>query len=154
MNEADVDALLVRSTDRYLNEYVPTEESARVWISGFTGSMGEVLVGKDRAYLAVDGRYWLQAEKEADPALYEVLKVPMSTGLDEALIEKIAALAAQSGSKKSEKLRVGFEPERISPASLDHFKRKLGDRAVLKPVYPSPVDAARGPVKTAAGKIR
>src|SRR5689334_5250799 len=69
MAEAGVDALLVRSTDRYLNEYVPIEDSSRVWISGFTGSMGEVVIAKDRAYLAVDGRYHLQADRETDPAL-------------------------------------------------------------------------------------
>src|SRR5687768_9585501 len=86
MNEAGVDALLVRSTDRYLNEYVPEDESARVWISGFTGSMGEVLIAKDRAYLAVDGRYWLQAEKQVDALLYETLRVPLSAAIDDAII--------------------------------------------------------------------
>src|SRR5688572_9559260 len=83
MAEAGVDVLLVRSTDRYLNEYVPQDESARVWISGFTGSMGEVIIAKDRAYLAVDGRYWLQAEKQVDAALFEVLRVPLGTSIDE-----------------------------------------------------------------------
>src|SRR5204863_445432 len=56
MTAAGIDVLLVRSTDRYLNEYVPAADSTRVWLTGFTGSMGEVAVAKDRAYLAVDAR--------------------------------------------------------------------------------------------------
>jgi Xaa-Pro aminopeptidase len=149
MNEAGVDALLVRSTDRYLNEYVPEDESARVWISGFTGSMGEVLIAKDRAYLAVDGRYWLQAEKQVDALLYEILRVPLSTAIDDAIIDQLKPLIPASG-----KLRVGFEPDRFTPNGLAHLRKKLGDRVTLKPLSPSPVDAARGPLKTAPGKIR
>jgi Xaa-Pro aminopeptidase len=151
MSEAGVDVLLVRSTDRYLNEYVPQEESARVWISNFTGSMGEVLITKDRAFLAVDGRYWTQAEKETDPAHYEVLKAPLSTAIDDAIVEKLHALLPKDGKKK---LKVGFEPDRVTPSGLEHFRSKLGARAELIPLSPSPVDAARGAIKSAPGTIR
>lgn len=148
MSEAGVDALWVRSTDRFLNEYVPTDESSRVWISGFTGSMGEVLIARDRAYLAVDGRYWLQADKETDPALYEVLRVPLATPIDDTIIEKLKELSAHS------KMKVGFEPEKLTPAGLEHANKKLGDRVAMKPLYPSPVESVRGPVHPKAGKIR
>src|SRR6516162_6165105 len=90
MAQAGVDVLLVRSTDRYLNEYVPLEESARVWISGFTGSMGEVIVGADHAWLAVDGRYWDQAELEADRRQFDVLKVPLGASIDETVAAQLA----------------------------------------------------------------
>ena len=65
MRERGIDAVIVRSTDRYLNEYVPTEESTRVWITGFSGSMGDAVITGDRAVLLVDGRYTLQAAQEA-----------------------------------------------------------------------------------------
>src|SRR5262245_45643420 len=148
MSEAGVDMLWVRSTDRYLNEYVPTDESSRVWISGFTGSMGEVLIARDTAYLAVDGRYWLQADKETDPALFEVLRVPLATPIDDTIIEKLKELSDDS------KLKVGFEPEKVTPAGLEHAQKKLGDRVTMKPLYPSPVELVRGPVHAKAGKIR
>lgn len=151
MSEASVDALLVRSTDRYLNEYVPEDESARVWISGFTGSMGEVLITKDRGYLAVDGRYWTQAEKQVSADDFEVLKAPLSTAIDDAIVEKLQSLLPKDEKKK---LRLGFEPDRVTPAGLQHFAKKLGDRLELVPLSPSPVDLARGPIKTAPGKIR
>jgi Xaa-Pro aminopeptidase len=142
MSEAGVDVLLVRSTDRYLNEYVPLEESARVWISGFTGSMGEVIVGADHAWLAVDGRYWDQAELEADRRQFDVLKVPLGASIDETVA---AQLAKMQGAGK--KLRIGYEADRISPQTLDWLRRQLKDGAQWKPLHPSPVEAVRGPVR-------
>jgi Xaa-Pro aminopeptidase len=141
MKAMGVEAALVRSTDRYLNEYVPTEESARAWLTGFTGSMGEALVTPERAFLAVDGRYWLQADKEVDLESWEVVKVRMGTGLDKALLDQLAALTAELGPKK--KLDVGFEPDRLTPRALARFEDAV-PKARFKPLFPSPVEAARG----------
>lgn len=142
MARSGVQALLVRSTDRYLNEYVPNDESARVWISGFTGSMGEVVVTENKAYLFVDGRYWIQADAETDASLYEVVKVPLSTPLDTSIAQLLTKLGTERGSKK---LTVGFDPSKMTPSTLDHFKRSSGDKTVMKPLFPSPVEVARGP---------
>lgn len=145
--------LLVRSTDRWLNEYVPTDESARVWISGFTGSMGEVLVTLDRAFLAVDGRYWIQAEKQADPSSFEVIKVPLSTGVDAALGQKLRELFAD---KRASPFVIGFEPAKMTPAEIEALKKSVGDGPAWKPLHPSPVEAARGvsPESTGNARIR
>ena len=59
-----IDAYLVPSTDPHLNEYVPATWQRRRWLSGFTGSVGDLVVLTDRAALWVDGRYFLQAESE------------------------------------------------------------------------------------------
>lgn len=64
MNESKIDLLLIRSTDAFLNEYVPKEESQRVYITGFSGSIGDALISQTRAILFVDGRYTLQAKTE------------------------------------------------------------------------------------------
>ena len=37
----------------------------RAWMSGFS-SAGDLLVGKDEAWLWTDGRYFLQAERQLD----------------------------------------------------------------------------------------
>ena len=44
MKEAGVAAALTRSTDLYLNEYVPELESLRLFITGFKGSVGDAIV--------------------------------------------------------------------------------------------------------------
>lgn len=142
MDRMGVDVMIVRSTDRYLNEYVPTDESARVWVSGFTGSMGDVVITKDNAFLAVDGRYWSQAEKETDKALFEVVRVQFGSGIDAAIAELITKLVAEGDPKK--KLRVGFEPERVTPNVLERLQEAVGEGAQWKPLFPSPVEQARG----------
>jgi Xaa-Pro aminopeptidase len=109
MRERGVDAVIVRSTDRYLNEYVPTEESTRVWITGFSGSMGDAVVTGDRAVLFVDGRYTLQASQEA-PA-FEARTVTLGTSIEGGWLALLEELPAQGVRK------VGVETDRV-PASL------------------------------------
>ena len=141
MAEAGVDALLVRSTDRFLNEYVPIEDSTRVWLTGFTGSMGEALVTKDRAYVAVDGRYWLQVDKQIDGAAFEAVKVSVGQSTDQALWERIKALGA---------IKVGFEQHKTTPSEVDSMKKAIGPQATWVGLTPSPVDLALGSRESAA----
>lgn len=57
-------ALLVPSADPHLSEYLPARWQGRRHLSGFTGSMGTLVVTRDRAALFADSRYWVQAEAE------------------------------------------------------------------------------------------
>jgi Xaa-Pro aminopeptidase len=57
-------ALLVPSSDPHLSEYLPGRWQGREWFSGFTGSMGTLVVTLDKAALFADSRYWTQAERE------------------------------------------------------------------------------------------
>jgi Xaa-Pro aminopeptidase len=65
LKEQNIDGLLVRSTDRYFNEYVPVHLSARAYVTGFDGSVGDAIITQTGAHLFVDGRYTLQAKKQA-----------------------------------------------------------------------------------------
>lgn len=58
-------ALLVRSTDRYFNEYVPAYLSLRAKLTAFDGSVGDAIITNTGAHLFVDGRYRLQAKNQA-----------------------------------------------------------------------------------------
>lgn len=143
MEAMKVDAILVRSTDRYLNEYVPKDESARVWLTGFTGSMGDALVTAEKAFLFVDGRYWLQADQEVDSQKWTVVKVRLGSGLEDALVDQLVHLAQAA----SPKLRVGFEPDRTTVAGLARLQRAItssGASVTWRSLFPSPVEAARG----------
>jgi Xaa-Pro aminopeptidase len=59
-----VAALIVPSADPHLSEYLPGRWQGREWFSGFTGSMGTLVVTADFAGLWADSRYWVQAEAE------------------------------------------------------------------------------------------
>ncbi len=57
-------AVLVPSADPHLSEYLPPRWQGREWLSGFTGSMGNLVVTRDGAALFADSRYWAQAEAQ------------------------------------------------------------------------------------------
>ncbi|HSB21730.1 MAG TPA: M24B family metallopeptidase, partial [Burkholderiaceae bacterium] len=69
-------ALLVPSADPHLSEYLPARWQGRQWLSGFTGSMGTLVVTLDRAALFADSRYWVQAEGELTGSGIELEKIP------------------------------------------------------------------------------
>lgn len=72
-------AVLVPSSDPHLSEYLPERWQGRQWLSGFTGSMGTLVVGLDRAALFADSRYWEQAEAEITGTGIELVKIPTGT---------------------------------------------------------------------------
>ena len=79
MAEASVDFYYVPAADAHRNEYVPDCWQRRAWISGFTGSAGDALIGMDHAYLWTDGRYFLQAGLQLDPNDFELMKQEQGT---------------------------------------------------------------------------
>ena len=64
LESGHLDAVLVPSSDPHLSEYLPERWQGRQWLSGFTGSMGTLVVTRDDAAVFADSRYWVQAEAE------------------------------------------------------------------------------------------
>nr|WP_202927749.1 aminopeptidase P family protein [Undibacterium crateris] len=64
MQQQQIDACLIPSADPHLSEYLPDRWQGRSFFSGFTGSVGNLVVTRDFAGLWVDSRYWSQAEQE------------------------------------------------------------------------------------------
>ena len=75
MKEHDVAAVLVPSADPHLSEYLPAHWSAREWLSGFTGSAGTLIVGRDQAGLWTDSRYFSQAELQLSGSGINLMKL-------------------------------------------------------------------------------
>ena len=69
-------ALLVPSSDPHLSEYLPARWQGRQWLSGFTGSMGTLVITLERAALFADSRYWVQAEHELAGSGIDLEKIP------------------------------------------------------------------------------
>jgi Xaa-Pro aminopeptidase len=57
-------AVLVPSSDPHISEYLPEHWQGRQWLSGFTGSVGTLVVTADFAGVWVDSRYWTMAEAQ------------------------------------------------------------------------------------------
>ncbi|HEF3556199.1 TPA: aminopeptidase P family protein [Campylobacter upsaliensis] len=66
MQEKGLDAYLVVSADPHLSEYLSDYYKVKDYLSGFQGSVGTLVFTQKEAYLWVDGRYWLQAQKQLE----------------------------------------------------------------------------------------
>lgn len=84
MKKYQQDAFIAMSADPHMSEYLPDYWKIRQWLTGFTGSVGTILVTQNFAGLWVDGRYWVQAEQQLENTGYVLQKQtpdPASTHL-------------------------------------------------------------------------
>jgi Xaa-Pro aminopeptidase len=66
-----LDGLVLQRTDEFGSEHLPAAAERVAWLTGFTGSAGQVVVLRDRAAVFVDGRYTAQLAQEVDPERFE-----------------------------------------------------------------------------------
>lgn len=103
-----LDAIVITSFDRYLNEYVPLEDCHRHDVTGFKGSVADVLLPvADKAILFVDGRYHEQADKQCDLSLVEIEKCPYGVSNFEALKNTIVNRGYKKIAIEGERMGVG-----------------------------------------------
>ena len=125
MKDQGLDGLYISSFDPYLNEYVPLEDNHRYYITGFTGSMAEVLVPLEgRVRLYVDGRYHEQADLEVDAQFVEVMKVGGDSSTTDSLAQDVKKLGLE---------KLGFESDRTSLSFLKKLKDYAKGIHALKP---------------------
>ena len=105
MNEQGINYLLVNSTNKYLEEYTPLEENSRYFLTGFSGSTGDVLVAPDNIFLFVDGRYHIQADLEVNHDVVTVV-------LDELIMKIPENESLGVFSKKNSQKRVEYLQEK------------------------------------------
>jgi Xaa-Pro aminopeptidase len=78
MQERNIDAYILPSSDPHQSEYLPDHWKGREWLSGFTGSAGILVVTHSFAGLWTDGRYFLQAEHELEGSGIQLQKQTIS----------------------------------------------------------------------------
>jgi Xaa-Pro aminopeptidase len=141
MAAQQLDGYLIPSADEHLNEYLPEAKQRRAWASGFTGSAGDFLVGRDSAWLFVDFRYYEQAELEVDPSLIQVSKVGREG--EKTLAETLESLAEEAGKNKTV-FRLGFAPFTVAVDEYRRLKKQLEPAGVeLVAVAENLVDLVR-----------
>lgn len=64
LNKRNIDYFIISDADPHNSEYVCDFYKIRSAFSGFMGSNGTLVVGREEAWLWTDGRYFIQAEKE------------------------------------------------------------------------------------------
>jgi Xaa-Pro aminopeptidase len=81
LQQQQLAAYVVPSSDPHLSEYLPERWKGREWLSGFTGSVGTLIVTADFAGLWADSRYWSQAEAELAGTGIVLMKIPAGNSL-------------------------------------------------------------------------
>ena len=73
LNKNKLSGYIVPRSDVHQGEYVAACDERLSWLTGFTGSAGICLFGKDKAGVFVDGRYSIQAKTQIKPP-FEVIQ--------------------------------------------------------------------------------
>lgn len=139
-------ALLVPSSDPHLSEYLPEHWQGRQWLSGFTGSMGTLVVARDKAALFADSRYWVQAEAELAGSGIALVKIPTGTAThhvdwlarEAKAGETVAVDGAVLGLAAAQQLRAALDQAGVTlRTDIDLLAEVWPDRPALPaaPVY-------------------
>ena len=130
-----VHALLVPSSDPHLSEYLPGRWQGREWFSGFTGSMGTLVVTLDKAALFADSRYWTQAERELAGTGVTLEKI--ATGTSPGHVDWLAREAPRGAVVAVDGQVLGLASAQTLKAALDAAGVVLRtDADVLDAVWP------------------
>lgn len=121
MKKNRIDAYYVPSVDQHQSEYVPAWWRRRAWLSGFTGSAGDVLVTMARAGLWTDGRYFLQAEDQLAGSGIDLMRMG-EPGVPTLL--QWAAARLRPGQ------RLGVDPRVMSISGAAAFSAGLRERGI------------------------
>jgi Xaa-Pro aminopeptidase len=156
MQRESIHALLVPSSDPHLSEYLPERWKSREWLSGFTGSMGTLVITLEQALLFADSRYWQQAERElagTGIALYKI-----KSGMSQEHVDWLAANVATNNTVAVDGAVIGLAAMRALETALRAQDIKLRTDCDLmdivwknRPSLPlAPVYAHTGPHATVA----
>ena len=116
----NIDGFLLNRANCYNYEYLLPHEERLEWLSGFTGSAGELLVLKNKTVIFVDGRYLQQAKQELADQSYEI--VPVSDFIlwcNQNLIENIT---------------LGFDPLLYKVGKIESMQNGLADNINLSAI--------------------
>ena len=124
----NIDCYLVPHTDEFQNEFLPKYSRRLEWLSDFTGSAGDIIVTKNKAYIFVDGRYTIQAENEVDKSCFSIINY------------KDATPSKVLNSFKKNNLRIGFDSNILTIGKLEFLKKQSKNKAKYVEIKKNLVD--------------
>ena len=129
MKAVGTDAFYVPSGDFHGSEYVNAFFRTRAFLSGFTGSAGDLLVTEDGAWLWTDGRYFLQAGKQLEGSGIELMKMGEDgvPTIEEFLKD---SAAKHNADHPDSNYVIGFDGRVVTTAFAKTLKTKLDEEGV------------------------
>lgn len=137
-----VDALVVMSADPHMSEYLPDYWKARQWLSGFSGSVGTLVVTQNFAGLWADGRYWVQAEQQLAETGFQLQKLTSDeTSTHLAWIEKNlptgSVISVNSQTLSIQQFKALEHTARLNHYKLETQQDSVGEIWLDRPELPS-----------------
>jgi len=119
MKREGVDAFIVLTSDPHGTEYLPDHWQCRAWLSGFSGSAGNMVVTMGEAHLWADGRYHIQAKNQLEGSGINLQKLGL---------EGVPSLEEWMKDNLNEKSVIGIDgrtiPIELYRAYQKEFKKK------------------------------
>ncbi len=145
MKAAQLSVYLVPSADPHLSEYLPDRWQGRQWLSGFTGSMGTLVVSSTQAALFADSRYWSQAEAELAGTGIELVKI--DSGASTQHVEWIASKVKRGEVVGVDGAVMGLAAAKQLRAALDKVGGTLRtDLDLFASIWPDRAELPAAPV--------
>ncbi|WP_162816858.1 M24B family metallopeptidase, partial [Moraxella canis] len=115
-----INALIIPSADPHMSEYLPEYWQGRAWASGFTGSVGTLVIAETFAGLWADSRYWVQAPIQLAGTGIELKKMQIG----QPTFAQFLADALPAGAK------VAIDGNVLSVNEYDHLKTAFLDKGI------------------------
>ncbi|KAJ9123399.1 hypothetical protein QFC22_001601 [Naganishia vaughanmartiniae] len=129
------------------SEFTTEADQRRRWISGFTGSAGTAVVGKEKAYMFVDSRYWVQAAKQLSSE-WTLIKM---VGRD---AEGWHAWWQWCENNVEDHARIGIDPKLITLVLVNTIEPKLNAKSIsLVQINDNLIDAIRPVVERSLSPV-
>lgn len=161
MARSGIAAVIVPSSDPHVSEYLPDRWKGREWLSGFTGSVGTLVVTREHAGVWVDSRYWNQAEVQLAGTGIDLMRISSAASAEHvdwlaATLQRGNTLAVDGhslGLAMSRALEAALTPRGVRiRTDLDLLAEIWPDRASL-PIPPIYEHTAPHAVHTRATKL-
>ncbi|MEM8889891.1 MAG: aminopeptidase P family N-terminal domain-containing protein, partial [Bacteroidota bacterium] len=157
LSEKGLFALIIPNTDPHQSEYIADYWRVMKYLTGFSGSTGNVVVSADFAGVWTDSRYFLQAESQLKGSGYELvkLKIPHTP-------EYIDWIAEQA----HEGAKVGIDARLFSVALYKRMENSFAEKGIeiidvgdlISPLWPDRPEIPLAPIfihdQSFAGKSR
>lgn len=116
MTQHNLDAYIIPSTDPHNSEYMADTFKEVLWLSGFKGEAGTIVVTATAALLWTDSRYYLQADKELNGTTIQLMR---ESDIDTPSIPEWLCSNLKAG------MRVGVNPLMYTARSYSELSRQL-----------------------------
>lgn len=120
MAKRDLEAYIIPTADPHQSEYVPDFYKTRVFMSGFTGAAGTLVVTRNGAGLWTDSRYFLQAEEQLKGSGITLYRMGIDQKMDDFLRENVSPFG-----------KIGFDGMCFSVSRYRELAKAMGKRILV-----------------------